>query len=203
MMDDQQHSPSIGLSSHDRQQGLYLSAGPEEHHIQLKNQTGDCHLKAGKASLVKTWQDCRHEIGGEQRIEVSGRQQLSTKSGDIKLQARKAMHHRAGQAMKFDTEKGDIRIKSGRDVFIEAGESIHLNARTEDLQFDVNQGSLSLSAQQGIEIHSLSGDITLMQAGAKIQISAEGNILIQGNKVHFEADEITTQGSQTQLAAIV
>lgn len=193
-MDDQPEQESILLATPENKNRLLLDATCDSHKIELVSEEGDIKILAGNNLLIQTASSYFATVGEDQQIEVGGNETLLTEEGDIQLTAGEDLILDASQNIYWRSEEGEVQITAGTDLMMESGGQRFDEVREGDYSLTVEQGNYLVQAAEDISLVSEGGSITLKNATGQIQITSEGNLLLEGPDIELHSDNILVTG---------
>jgi len=195
-MEDKPDHEHIQLATPEDKNRLLLDATRDNHKIELASEEGDVEILAGKNLLLQSGSSLFTTVGEDQQIEIGGSETLLTEEGDIQLNAGQDLMLDAAQNIQWRAEEGDINISTGADLLMES-EGQRFDVINEgDYSLAVEQGSYLAEVDQDIGMTSASGNILLETSGGTLQISSEGDLLLEGGNIELTADSILVAGSE-------
>ncbi len=195
LMDDRKGQEKIELHTRDRKNILTLDANEEGHRVRLATEEGEMEAYAAKSMILECGDSQQVQVGRDHQVTVENRQQLMTKNAEIEMKAATDVLLKAGDNLRFQAEAADARIEAGEDVILEVGESLSLEVRDEDMSLNAVNGAIELAAARAVTVKGQGGGtIHIGQAGAAIEISSGGDLVVSGNTVNISGSAINVTG---------
>lgn len=195
-MEDKPDHEHILLATPEDKNRLLLDATRDNHKIELASEEGDVEILAEKNLLLQSGSSLFTTVGEDQQIEIGGSETLLTEEGDIQLNAGQDLMLDAAQNIQWRAEEGDINISTGADLLMESAGQRFDVINEGDYSLAVEQGSYLAEVDQDIGMTSASGNILLETSGGTLQISSEGDLLLEGGNIELTADSILVAGSE-------
>lgn len=195
LMDDRKGQEKIELHTRDRKNILTLDANAEGHRVRLATEEGEMEAYAARSMILECGDSQQVQVGADHLVTVENRQQLMTKQAEIELQAATDLLLKAGDNLRFQAEEEDASIEAGDDMILDVGETLSMTIRNEDLEVNAVSGAIELSAAKAITVRGEGGGtLHIGQAGAAIEISRGGDLVISGKAVNISGQAITVTG---------
>ena len=199
LMDDTDGQNQTSLSTRDQQHQLLLDATDGAHQIVLATQQGKMQLQAKQTFTTTTQSDYQQQIGNNHYVTIQNQHQVTTQQGDIQLQAGRDLKLKANNTIQMQAQQNMV-LQGGQNTILNIGQGATIQSSEGDINISTPNGSFILQANQGISIGALGqGDITIAQAGAMVQIKADGSITAQANQINFYSQQHNLTGNQAHL----
>ncbi|MFY0666104.1 MAG: type VI secretion system tip protein VgrG [Natronospirillum sp.] len=193
-MEDKPDHEHILLATPEDKNRLLLDATRDNHKVELASEEGDVEILAGKNLLLQSGSSVITTVGEDQQIEIGGSETLLTEEGDIQLNAGQDLMMDAAQNIQWRAEEGDVNISTGANLLMESAGQRFDVVNEGDYSVAVEQGSYLLDAAEDISVVSEGGIITLKNAAGLIQITADGNLLLEGPEIELQSDNLLVSG---------
>lgn len=193
-MEDKPDQEHILLATPEDKNRLLLDATRDAHKAELASEEGDVEILAGQNLLLQSGGSLLATVGEDQQIEIGGNETLLTESGDIQLNAGQDMILDAAQNIHWRTEESSITITAATDLLMEAGGQRFDEVREGDYSLVVEQGSYLAEIGGDLGITAETGNITLTTGSGTLQVSSDGNLLLEGGSIQLTADSILVSG---------
>ncbi len=196
LMDDRNGKERIELFTEGQKNLLRLDADSAGHKVRLATAEGAMEVSAAKTLLMESGDTHRVDSGAEHLIFVENGQQLTTRKGEIELQAATDLRIKAADHQYLQAEREDISMRAGKDMVVQVGEAMAVEVRNQNLTLLVKDGQLSIEAAKDINILGQGGGtIHIGQSGGQIEIDPQGNITIDSHTVDINGQSVNIQGS--------
>lgn len=195
-MDDQPEKEHILLATPESKNRLLLDATTDAHKAELISEEGDVEILAGKNLLLQSGGSQFNTVGEDQQIEIGGSETLLTEEGDIQLNAGQNLMMDATENIQWRAEEGHLSLSTGVDLLMESEGQRFDAVKEGDYSLAVEQGSYLAEVDQDLGMTSASGNILLETSGGTLQISSEGDLLLEGGNIELTADSILVAGSE-------
>ncbi|RUO33749.1 type VI secretion system Vgr family protein [Aliidiomarina soli] len=193
-MDDTAQQAHILLATAEDKNRLLLDASEDNEKAELVSDEGDVEIQAGRNMLLQSGSDMVVTVGEDQQVEIGGDETLLTETGDIQVSAGENFILDAAEDIQWRAETGNLSISAGADMHMEAEGQRFDEVRNGDYQVQVEQGEYLLQAGGDISMVSESGNLTLKNGAAQIQITADGSLLLEAAQIELVSDNILASG---------
>ena len=195
LMEDRAGEERIELFTRDCQNRLSLDAKTEANQATLESVEGDMTLRAGGNMTTEVGGSQTLQVGEDQTVTVARNLKLMTQEGEIELQAGTDLLFKAGDSLRMATDNGDMTLQAGKDFIAKTEGSFSLDVVSGDASMVVNNGELGMDVQGAITLRGAgSAPIRLSQGGGTIEITAGGDLIIDGSNVEISGGSIKVDG---------
>ncbi len=197
VMEDMKGKERIDLFTKDKKNILSLDAKSDGHAIKLATEEGKMEISAAKTILTESGDTHTMESGNDHIVTIENSQKLMTKNKEIEYQAATDIKMKAGHNIKLHAEKTNIEQTASKNMIIKVGETMSMEVQNKNMQIKVNSGSLGINVAKAITIKGEGGGVIhIGQAGASIEVTTGGNLIVKGKKVDITGNNINIKGSK-------
>ncbi len=197
LMEDMKGKERIDLFTKDKKNILSLDAKASGHVVKLATEEGKMEIYAAKTILTESGDTHTMESGNDHIVTIENSQKLMTKNKEIEHQAATDIKMKAGDNIKMHAEKQNIEQTANKNMIIKVGETMSMEVQNRNMQVKVNSGKLSINVAKAITIKGDGGGVIhIGQAGASVEVTTGGNLVVKGKKVDITGININIKGSK-------
>ena len=195
-MEDRKGQEKVELFTRDKLNILTLDANEEGHHIRLATEQGEMEQYAKKTMLLECGDSQTVQSGNDHHVLVQNAQQLMTKNKDITMHAATDIKLEAGDHILMRAEKEDMTLTSGKDMVGDIQNNFSVDVHNKNIEIQVTSGNAAIQAAKNITFKGDGGGlIHVGQSGGVIEISAGGDLTVDGKSVTVNAPTINIRGN--------
>jgi len=191
LMEDRAANERIDLFTRDKDNILSLSANNEGHHIRLATEQGEMEIYADKSLLLESGDSHTIQSGNEHLVTIKNNQHLVTKNKEIEQQAATDILFNADKNILLEAESKNININAGKDLLKNIESNYSLEVKQKNVELLIPTGKMSIDAGSSITFSGKGGGVMhIGQASGKIEISSNGDLLLDGPNINIKSASI-------------
>jgi len=191
LMEDRKSSEYIDLFTKDKNNILTLSANEDGHHIRLATEKGEMEIFADKTLLIETGDSHTIQSGNDHTVVVKNNQHLVTKNNEIEQQSATDIILSAEKNILLEAKNKDVIINTGKDMLTTVESNYSLEVKQKNIEMLIPDGKFSIEAGSSITFSGKGGGpIHIGQGSGKIEISSNGDLLLEGPNINIKSSSI-------------